>query len=72
MAIERAEYRRAMIIVVALVVSVALVLLLLVMIWRRTITNRSARTVDTIKYSLRKKMQVDESMPTVAYLRKFL
>lgn len=36
------------------------------------ITNRSARTVDTIKYSLRKKMQVDESMPTVAYLRKFL
>ncbi|MGN1245789.1 MAG: hypothetical protein ACI4UN_04070, partial [Muribaculaceae bacterium] len=33
------------------------------------ITNRSARTVDTIKYSLRKKMGIDESTPTVAHLR---
>ena len=71
MAIERAEHRRAMIIVVALVVSVALVLNLTSK-EIALITNRAARTVDTIKYSLRKKMQVDESMPTVAYLRKFL
>lgn len=71
MAIERAEYRRAMIIVVALVVSVALALNLTSK-EIALITNRSARTVDTIKYSLRKKMQVDESMPTVTYLRKFL
>ena len=71
MAIERAEYRRAMIIVVALVVSVALVLNLTSK-EMALITNGSARTVDTIKYSLRKQMQVDESMPTVAYLRKFL
>ena len=71
MAIERAEYRRAMIIVVALVVSVALALNLTSK-EIALITNRSARTVDTIKYILRKKMQVDESMPTVTYLRKFL
>ena len=71
MAIERAEHRRAMIIVVAVVVSVALALNLTSK-EIALITNRSARTVDNIKYSLRKKMQVDESMPTVAYLRKFL
>ena len=60
-----------MIIVVALVVSVALALNLTSK-EIALITNRSARTVDNIKYSLRTKMQVDESMPTVAYLRKFL